>query len=376
MLSVPARSVARLGLRGVARNSRSSTLRLTLPSATVCGPNQIRFLSTEQIFGTNVAGFEIPAAPLPPPPMPSIEELAASGESVLDELGLLSWWKPSSYLRLALEAVHVHLDLPWWGAIVATTVALRLACIYVPIMSQRLVAKQSAFKPELEEFKNRMNDARAEGNNLLMQQVLLEQRDFMKSKDIKLGRQFIVMIANGGVFMTQFFAIRRMAQANYPGFADGGALWFTDLTACDPYYLLPVISAVTLAAVMKVGVETGTSSEQMSPLMRLGMTYGLPLVVLASSSQFASALCVYWTTSNVISLIYAGMFKVPAVRALFKIPPVMHHPVKPSAAKASAWKQAISQYKSTRGAAPSLSSLREKDAELFKKAGRAKPVAK
>ena len=45
-----------------------------------------------------------------------------------------------------------------------------------------------------------------------MQQVFIEQRDFMKSKDIKLGRQFMVLMANGAVFATQFFAIKRMVE--------------------------------------------------------------------------------------------------------------------------------------------------------------------
>lgn len=110
----------------------------------------------------------------------------------------------------------------------------------------------------------------------------------MKEKDIKLGRQLMVMLANGGVFMTQFFAIRKMIQANYPGWSTGGTLWFTDLTASDPYFLLPIISAATLAYVLKLGVETGASSDQLAPGMKIIMQYGLPLIVLVSSSQFAS----------------------------------------------------------------------------------------
>lgn len=57
--------------------------------------------------------------PLPPAPTPSISDLIESGQSVLGELGLLSWWKPSSYFRMALEGIHVHADIPWWLTIVA-----------------------------------------------------------------------------------------------------------------------------------------------------------------------------------------------------------------------------------------------------------------
>lgn len=39
--------------------------------------------------------------------------------------------------------------------------------VFVPIMSQKLVAKQSMYKKELDEFRERIMDAKKEGNNLL-----------------------------------------------------------------------------------------------------------------------------------------------------------------------------------------------------------------
>ena len=53
--------------------------------------------------------------------------------------------------------------MPYFSA----TVILRLSLIIVPIMSQRLVAKQQQFKPELDEFRQRIDEARKEGNNML-----------------------------------------------------------------------------------------------------------------------------------------------------------------------------------------------------------------
>lgn len=113
--------------------------------------------------------FDVPLMPLPPAPTPSLNDLIESGHSVLGELGLISWWKPSSYFRLALEGIHINADIPWWLTIVSgrfgeyisrqaipfflATVVLRLALIAVPIMSQRLVAKQSKYKKELDEFR-------------------------------------------------------------------------------------------------------------------------------------------------------------------------------------------------------------------------------
>ncbi|KJH42522.1 inner membrane protein [Dictyocaulus viviparus] len=298
-----------------------------------------------------------------------------AGESVLGEFGLISWWKPSSYFRMALESIHMYTEMPWWATIVCATVTLRLIFIIVPVMSQRLVAKQSQYKNELADFQRRMENARLEGNRLLQQQVFLEQRDFLKSKDIRLGRQFFILLANGGVFATQFFAIRKMIDVGYPGLSTGGMAWFVDLTATDPYFALPLISAATMAMVTRVGIEMGYTTEQMSPSMYITMQYALPAVIFVVSSQFATGLCVYWCASNMMSLLYAGVFRSPAVRKLLNIPPVKHES-STGKRQRSVFREVAARYKASKGIPPSLAELKEQDALQFKKAGRGKPLIK
>lgn len=333
--------------------------------------------SAAEIFSLNnpelLNATDIPALPIPPLPRPSIEELTSAGESVLDELGLFSWWKPTGYFRWGIEAMHNYFDLPYWTTIMCATIALRLALIFVPIASQRLVAKQSRYKKELDEFRIRILEAKKEGNALLQQQIFLEQMDFMKKKDIRLGRQFLVLLANGAVFGTQFFAIREMVRVGFPGFSTGGILWFHDLTLQDPYLLLPLISAVTMAVVVRVGIETGASPDQMTPAMRVGMQYGLPVMVFIFSSRFASALCLYWSTSNMVSLIYAGLFRVPAVRGFLNLPAVIKHDPK---AGGNSIGVIIKNWKEQRARPPTIAEVRREDAQRFKKAGRGKPIVR
>ncbi len=46
----------------------------------------------------------------------SLPELTSLGEPTLYSLGLGNW-SPAGMVQLALENLHVGLDLPWWGAI-------------------------------------------------------------------------------------------------------------------------------------------------------------------------------------------------------------------------------------------------------------------
>ena len=56
--------------------------------------------------------------------------------------------------------------------------------------------------------------------------------------------------------MSFFLGIRGLA--NYPleSMMFGGLLWFPDLTVPDPYYILPVFTAVTMFITMEVRVDT------------------------------------------------------------------------------------------------------------------------
>ena len=68
----------------------------------------------------------IPEKP-PLPDAPDLSELANAAPQVLNALGEptlasqgLCNYTPPGLLQFALENLHVGLDLPWWGAIVAS----------------------------------------------------------------------------------------------------------------------------------------------------------------------------------------------------------------------------------------------------------------
>jgi YidC/Oxa1 family membrane protein insertase len=93
---------------------------------------------------------------------------------------------------------------------------------------------------------------------------------FMKDKDISPFKNLLVPLAQVCVhcviynrrsykfffqmpiFISFFVGLRRMANAPVDSFHTGGMMWFTDLTVCDPYYILPVITSVTLWATVEV----------------------------------------------------------------------------------------------------------------------------
>lgn len=58
--------------------------------------------------------------------------------------------------------------------------------------------------------------------------------------------------------MSFFFALKGMANAPVESMTHGGLFWFTDLTISDPYYLLPLLTSVTVWATIEVSLALKT----------------------------------------------------------------------------------------------------------------------
>ena len=48
--------------------------------------------------------------------------------------------------------------------------------------------------------------------------------------------------------------LREMANLPVETLKTGGILWFTDLTLCDQFYLLPIITSITLLVTIEVSL--------------------------------------------------------------------------------------------------------------------------
>ena len=54
------------------------------------------------------------------------------------------------------------------------------------------------------------------------------------------------------IFFAMFRTLQKCSQFPVPGWETGGTAWFTDLTAIDPYFILPAVSGLTTAVTIWV----------------------------------------------------------------------------------------------------------------------------
>jgi YidC/Oxa1 family membrane protein insertase len=97
------------------------------------------------------------------------------------------------------------------------------------------------------------------------------------------------------IFPVLYYTIKEFE--GLESFRTGGLFWFQDLTAADPYFILPVFYVATMMAAQEVAIRR-TAPQQKQLMRAMPLVFGLFLAF----GGFPSGLFVYWVTSNIITL--------------------------------------------------------------------------
>jgi YidC/Oxa1 family membrane protein insertase len=173
----------------------------------------------------------------------------------LKAMGLEFGWGPTAFMEYLLEHVYIYTGMPWWASIVAVGVLTR-AVLFWPAVK----AADTSFKiqelrknPKYEVLRKASMDFQSPDKNKALM-ARQELNAYHKAAGIQMWRTFIPMLQMPIIF--GFFRLfRGMAELPVPSLENGGILWFQDLAAADPYYIMPVASAVTLFFVMRVSTS-------------------------------------------------------------------------------------------------------------------------
>ncbi|XP_049828225.1 mitochondrial inner membrane protein OXA1L isoform X1 [Schistocerca gregaria] len=291
------------------------------------GMAALRLSSTTAETGTSLSETileKIPEPPVPPPPVLDVASEAAQAvgtEPSFVSLGL-GGWSPIGLVQHCLEFLHVDCGLPWWGSIVVGTVVVRVLMFPLVIAAQRNSAKMNNNLPQLQVLQLKMTEARQMGNAMEAARYAQELSAFMKEKEINPFKNMLVPLAQAPLFISFFIGLRRMANVPVESMMTGGLFWFTDLTVPDQYYLLPIITSCTMLLTIEIGADSARLQAANMGMMKYVLR-ALPICVFPFTINFPGAILCYWVSSNFISLLQVAFLRIPAVRAYFKIEPLI-----------------------------------------------------
>ncbi|CAB4300629.1 unnamed protein product [Prunus armeniaca] len=233
---------------------------------------------------------------------------------------------PVAALQYLIDGVHSFTGCNWWASIALTTILIRGATIPLLINQLRATTQLNLMRPHLEELKQQMQDMAMDPN--VLQEGQKRMKALFKEYGVNPLSQLQPLFIQGPIFISFFLAVRNMAE-KVPSFQSGGALWFTDLTTPDSLLILPVLTSltflITVECNMQEGLEGNPIAQTMKNYSRILAAISVPVMM-----SFPKALFCYWLTSNLFSLTYGLVIRLPEVKSFLGLPEIPVPPPAPS----------------------------------------------
>jgi len=184
-----------------------------------------------------------------------------------------------------------------WGlAIIAITIIVKSLMYPLTKAQYTSMAKMRALQPKMAALKEKYGDDRQKFGQATMEM-------YRKEKVNPMGGCFPILLQMP-IFLALFYVFLESTELRHAEFF----LWLTDLSAKDPYFILPILFGASMFITQKLQPMTVTD-----PMQQKMMTY-MPVIFSVFFLWFPSGLVLYWLVSNLISIaqmlyIYRGMEK-------------------------------------------------------------------
>ena len=206
-------------------------------------------------------------------------EVAPGLELTVDYGALTILAKPIFWL---LEKIHALVG-NWGWAIILLTLVIKLAFYKLSETSYRSMAQMRKLAPRLQALKERYGDDRQKLNQAMM--------DMYRTEKINPLGGCLPILIQIPVFIALYWVLLESVEMRQAPFI----LWLNDLSAKDPYYVLPLIMGVTMFIQQKL------NPAPLDPVQAKVMMV-LPFIFTVFFAFFPSGLVLYWVTNNVLSI--------------------------------------------------------------------------
>src|SRR5512137_41984 len=185
---------------------------------------------------------------------------------------------------------YFHTLVPNWGiAIILLTTLIKIIFFPLTYSSTKSMAKMADLQPKVKAIRAKYKKAKSD----------IDQRRQMNEEMMKLYKEQGVNPAGGClpllIQLPVFWGVFRMLVVAVEFRHAPFALWITDLSVKDPYYVTPVLMGITQFITQKM---TPTSADPSQAKMMLIM----PFVMTIFFINFQSGLVLYWLTTNVLQI--------------------------------------------------------------------------
>lgn len=193
-------------------------------------------------------------------------------------LSIIAW--PLFWL---LEKYH-SLTGNWGVAIILLTVTVKLVFFPLSAASYKSMAKMKLVTPRLTKLRETYGNDRAKLNQAMM--------ELYKTEKINpLGGCFPIVVQIP-VFIALYWTLLAAIELRHAPFI----FWIKDLSALDPYYVLPILMTISMV------IQTRMNPKPPDPVQAKVMTF-MPFVFSVFFFFFPAGLVLYWLVNNILSIL-------------------------------------------------------------------------
>ncbi|MDO8653718.1 MAG: membrane protein insertase YidC [Undibacterium sp.] len=214
------------------------------------------------------------------PQLTAVLDKIAPGLELVKDYGILAIIaKPLFWL---MEQIHKLLG-NWGWTIVVFTITIKLALFPLSAAGFRSMAKMKVVTPKMTAVRERFKNDPQKMNQAMM--------ELYKTEKINPLGGCLPILIQMPVFLSLYWVLQasvEMRGAPWIG-------WITDLTSPDPFFVLPVLYAISMFITTKLNPAPADP-------MQAKMMLFMPLAFSVMFLFFPSGLVLYWVVNNVLSI--------------------------------------------------------------------------
>ncbi|MBN6071581.1 membrane protein insertase YidC [Aggregatibacter actinomycetemcomitans] len=184
----------------------------------------------------------------------------------------------------------------WGVAIICVTLVVKAILYPLTKAQYTSMAKMRMLQPKLQEMRERFGEDR--------QRMSQEMMKLYKDEKVNPLGGCLPLLLQMPIFIALYWTFLEAVELRHAPFFG----WIQDLSAQDPYYILPILMGASMFLLQKM-----SPTPVADPMQQKVMTF-MPLIFMVFFLWFPAGLVLYWLVSNLITiiqqqLIYRGLEK-------------------------------------------------------------------
>lgn len=187
------------------------------------------------------------------------------------------------WLFWLLDKLH-DLFKNWGWSIVGLVLLVKLAMYPLSAAQYKSMARMRKFQPRIAQLKERYGDDR--------QKFQMAMMELYKKEKINPVGGCLPILLQMPIFFALYWVLLESVELRHAPWI----LWIQDLTARDPYFILPVINIAVMWATQKLSPMTGMDPMQQRMMQLMPVVFGAIMIF------FPAGLVLYWVTNGALGL--------------------------------------------------------------------------